>query len=137
MRDGASVVASLLQAGSELLGGGDREQPFEKRANGFRSVVKTLAESLIVTDDVANKIRFTDLDAEKESWSVAIGSSIFHGVLDLIGGHSKQLTAGESQAQPRERRSRRGFRLHHVAVLASELEQIVNRHSRCIIILQF
>ena len=72
MRDGATVVASLLEAGSELLRRGDREQPLEKRVNAFRSVVKTLAEGLIGADDMAKKIRFTDIDAEKESWSMGI-----------------------------------------------------------------
>ena len=42
-----------------------------------------------------------------------------------------------SQTLPRERRSRRGFRLHHVAVLGSVLEQIVDRLSRRIVILGF
>jgi len=107
MRDGATVVTSLLQAGSELLRGGDRAQPLKKRANAFRSVVETLAEGFIGTDDVAKKIGLTDIDGEKESWSAGIDSSIFHGVLDVIGGHSKQLTAGESQShQNRFKRSK-------------------------------
>jgi|TARA_B110000305_G_C19338342_1_gene587755 hypothetical protein len=63
-------VASLLEAGSEVQRRRDGEQPFEKCANVFGSVVKTLAESLIGSDDVAKKIRLTDIDAEKESWSV-------------------------------------------------------------------
>lgn len=98
MRDGATVVACLLQAGSKLLRRGDSEQPLSKRANAFRGVVKTLAEGLIRTDDVAKEIGLTDIDAEKERWSVGGYSSIFHGVLDVIGGHSEQLTAGKSQS---------------------------------------
>ena len=104
MRDGATVVASLLQAGSELVWRGDREQPFEKRANAFRSVVKTLAEGLIGTDDVAKKIRLTDIDAEKESWNVGIDSSIFHSVLivyrwALKTTHGGRVTVSSKQIQ--------------------------------------
>ena len=86
MRDVATVVSSLLKAGSELFRIGDREQPLEERANAFRSVVETLTEVLIGSDDVAKKIRLTDIDAEKESWSVGRDSGIFHGCFVVLFG---------------------------------------------------
>ena len=105
--DFKSVVPGLLETGGELNRSGDGFEPSDEFCDPEIGVVEAASDGLVWSEEVAEEVGFANVDSEKELWSECGIIISVHGSIGCPKGHSKQLSAEESQShQNRFRRSK-------------------------------
>ena len=105
--DFKSVVPGLLETGGELNRSGDGFEPSDEFCDPVIGVVEASGDGHVWSEEMAAEVGFADVDSEKELWSECGIIISVHGSIGCPKGHSKQLSAEESQShQNRFRRSK-------------------------------
>ena len=98
LSDGIAVMTGLFQTSEKALGGGGLGQPADQGFDALGSVVETVRDHFIRTDEVTEEVGLADVDAQKEDWISGGLVCSFHRLVQSPKGRSKRLMAEESQS---------------------------------------